>query len=96
MQPETKAKIEETVREILGKSDMSEMTEYHIQKQASDWLGLDHSQPEYKAFVRRTVNSFLGVHGFILWSSSPFDGGSRFDVGGGCRSSSGVRRRRNA
>ncbi|KAK2664340.1 hypothetical protein Ddye_002914 [Dipteronia dyeriana] len=59
MKPETKAIIEETVREILGKSDMSETTEYQIRKQASDKLGLDLSQPECKAFVRHVVNSFL-------------------------------------
>ncbi|KAK0586295.1 hypothetical protein LWI29_004434 [Acer saccharum] len=59
MKPETKAKIEEAVREILGKSDMSETTEYQIRKQASDKLGLDLSQSEYKAFVRHIVNSFL-------------------------------------
>lgn len=59
MKPETKVKIEEAVREILGKSDMSETTEYQIRKQASDKLGLDLSQSEYKAFVRHIVNSFL-------------------------------------
>ncbi|KAL5750136.1 hypothetical protein ACOSP7_024739 [Xanthoceras sorbifolium] len=59
MKPETKARIEETVREILEKSDMSETTEYQIRKQASNKLGLDLSQSEYKAFVRHVVNSFL-------------------------------------
>ncbi|TXG50727.1 hypothetical protein EZV62_023251 [Acer yangbiense] len=38
---------------------MSETTEYQIRKQASDKLGLDLSQSEYKAFVRHIVNSFL-------------------------------------
>ncbi|KDO76582.1 hypothetical protein CISIN_1g0317922mg, partial [Citrus sinensis] len=52
MKAETKAKIEGTVREILVKSDMTETTEFQIRKQASEKMGLDLSQPEYKAFVR--------------------------------------------
>ncbi|KAK3228117.1 hypothetical protein Dsin_007979 [Dipteronia sinensis] len=59
MEPETKAKIEETVREILGKSDMSKTTVNQIRKQASDKLGLDLSQTECKDFVRHVVNSVL-------------------------------------
>ncbi|KAJ0106244.1 hypothetical protein Patl1_17500 [Pistacia atlantica] len=59
MEAEMKEKIEETVRKILERSDMSETTEYQIRKQASEKMGLDLSQPEYKAFVRNVVNSFL-------------------------------------
>lgn len=59
MKPETKARIEETVREILEKSDVSEATEFQIRKQASEKLSMDLSQSEYKAFVRHVVNSFL-------------------------------------
>ncbi|XP_031280930.1 RNA polymerase II transcriptional coactivator KELP [Pistacia vera] len=59
METEMKEKIEETVRKILERSDMSETTEYQIRKQASEKMGLDLSQPEYKAFVRNVVNSFL-------------------------------------
>ena len=59
MKAETKAKIEGTVREILVKSDMTETTEFQIRKQASEKMGLDLSQPEYKAFVRHVVTTFL-------------------------------------
>lgn len=59
MEEETRAKIEETVREILENSDMRETTEYQIRKQASEKMGLDLSQSEYKAFVRYVVNKFL-------------------------------------
>lgn len=59
MKAETKAKIEDTVREILVKSDMTETTEFQIRKQASEKMGLDLSQPEYKAFVRHVVTTFL-------------------------------------
>lgn len=59
MEAEMKKKIEETVRKILEHSDMSETTEYQIRKQASEKMGLDLSQSQYKAFVRTVVNSFL-------------------------------------
>ncbi|KAJ4711866.1 RNA polymerase II transcriptional coactivator KELP [Melia azedarach] len=59
MEAETRAKIEETVREILENSDMRETTEYQIRKQASEKMGLDLSQSEYKPFVRYVVNKFL-------------------------------------
>lgn len=59
MKAETKAKIEDTVREILEKSDMNETTEFQIRKQASEKVGLDLSQSEYKAFVRHVVTTFL-------------------------------------
>lgn len=59
MDAETEQKIEKTVRGILEKSDMDEMTEFKIRKQASEVLDLDLSKPPYKALVKRVVQSFL-------------------------------------
>ncbi|XP_068308448.1 RNA polymerase II transcriptional coactivator KELP-like [Pyrus communis] len=59
MEAETEQKIEETVRRILEESDMDEMTEFKIRKQASEELELDLSKPPYKAFVKQVVQSFL-------------------------------------
>ncbi|CAN6585866.1 unnamed protein product [Malus baccata var. baccata] len=59
MEAETEQKIEETVRRILEESDMDEMTEFKIRKQASQELELDLSKPPYKAFVKQVVQSFL-------------------------------------
>jgi len=56
---ETKGRIEETVRRILQESDMDEVTESKIRKQASEHLGLDLSQPYFKAFVKQVVKAFL-------------------------------------
>ncbi|CAN6585867.1 unnamed protein product [Malus baccata var. baccata] len=53
MEAETEQKIEETVRRILEESDMDEMTEFKIRKQASQELELDLSKPPYKAFVKQ-------------------------------------------
>lgn len=52
-------RIEKTVRKILETSNMDDVTEYKIRKQASEDLGLDLSKPPYKAFVRQVVESFL-------------------------------------
>ncbi|RDX85469.1 RNA polymerase II transcriptional coactivator KELP [Mucuna pruriens] len=57
--PETKERIEETVRRILQESDMDEVTESKIRKQASQELGLDLSQTHFKAFVKQVVKAFL-------------------------------------
>ena len=54
-------RIEKTVRKILETSNMDDVTEYKIRKQASEDLGLDLSKPPYKAFVRQVVESFLEV-----------------------------------
>ncbi|KAI4315546.1 hypothetical protein L6164_028343 [Bauhinia variegata] len=59
MDAEIQAKIEETVRRILEESDLNEMTESKIRKQAAKELDLDLSEPHYKAFVKRIVKSFL-------------------------------------
>ncbi|XP_061350936.1 RNA polymerase II transcriptional coactivator KELP [Gastrolobium bilobum] len=56
---ETNGRIEETVRRILQESDMDEITESKIRKQASNQLGLDLSQPHFKAFVKQVVEAFL-------------------------------------
>ncbi|CAB4280191.1 unnamed protein product [Prunus armeniaca] len=59
MDAETEQMIETTVRGILEKSNMDEMTEFKIRKQASEVLDLDLSKPPYKALVKRVVQSFL-------------------------------------
>ncbi|KAG7956290.1 hypothetical protein I3843_11G117000 [Carya illinoinensis] len=59
MEPEIQERIENTVRRILKGSDMEEMTEHKIRKQASAELDLDLSEPPYKAFVKQIVQSFL-------------------------------------
>ncbi|XP_020203524.1 RNA polymerase II transcriptional coactivator KELP [Cajanus cajan] len=59
MDSETKERIEETVRRILQESDMDEVTEHKIRKQASQQLALDLSLPHFKAFVRQVVEAFL-------------------------------------
>ncbi|KAK1399784.1 RNA polymerase II transcriptional coactivator KELP [Heracleum sosnowskyi] len=51
--------IEEKVMEILTNSDMDNTTEAKVRKLASEQLGLDLSQPNYKKFVRQVVNSFI-------------------------------------
>ncbi|CAH8388526.1 unnamed protein product [Eruca vesicaria subsp. sativa] len=59
MDEESKVKIEETVREILKESDMTEMTEFKVRNLASEKLGIDLSDKSHKAFVRGIVKSFL-------------------------------------
>ncbi|OIV93998.1 hypothetical protein TanjilG_05701 [Lupinus angustifolius] len=56
---ETKGRIEETVRKILEESNMDEVTESKIRKQASKELAIDLSQPHFKAFVKKVVEAFL-------------------------------------
>ncbi|KAE9607647.1 hypothetical protein Lal_00026803 [Lupinus albus] len=56
---ETKGRIEETVRKILEESNMDEVTESKIRKQASKELAIDLSQPHFKAFVKQVVEAFL-------------------------------------
>lgn len=52
-------RIEKAVLKILEESNMDEMTEQKIRKQASAELDLDLSKPPFKAFVRQVVESFL-------------------------------------
>lgn len=59
MEPKLKIQIEQTVREILDESDMESTTEAQIRKLASKKLDLDLNKPEYKAFVRHVVNTFI-------------------------------------
>ncbi|CAK9143149.1 unnamed protein product [Ilex paraguariensis] len=59
MDQEIQKKIEETVLDVLKKSDMNETTEYNVRKMASEKLGLDLSQPDRKRFVRQVVESYL-------------------------------------
>ncbi|CAL0330856.1 unnamed protein product [Lupinus luteus] len=56
---ETRGRIEETVRKILEESNMDEVTESKIRKQASKELAIDLSQPHFKAFVKKVVDAFL-------------------------------------
>ncbi|KAK7332736.1 hypothetical protein VNO80_29491 [Phaseolus coccineus] len=59
MESETQRKIEETVLDILNKSNMEEATEFTIRLTASDRLGIDLSDPTSKHFVRGIVESYL-------------------------------------
>ncbi|XP_054824445.1 RNA polymerase II transcriptional coactivator KELP [Prosopis cineraria] len=59
MDAEIKGRIETTVRRILQESDMDELTESQIRKQAAKELDLDLSQPHYKTFVKQIVQSFI-------------------------------------
>ncbi|XP_017969921.1 PREDICTED: RNA polymerase II transcriptional coactivator KELP isoform X2 [Theobroma cacao] len=59
MEKETRQKIEETVREILSKADMEEMTEFKVRVAASERLGIDLSDFNHKKFVREVIESFL-------------------------------------
>ncbi|KAM5572101.1 RNA polymerase II transcriptional coactivator KELP [Rosa sericea] len=59
METETQRKIDETVRRILEESDMDQLTESKIRKQASQELALDLNKPPFKAFVKQVVESFL-------------------------------------
>ena len=56
---EAKQRIEETVRRILEESDMDQVTESKIRKQASNQVGIDLSQRHFKAFVKQVVEAFL-------------------------------------
>lgn len=59
MDAEIKGRIETTVRRILQGSNMDEVTESKIRKQAAKELDLDLSQPQYKAFVKQVVELFI-------------------------------------
>ncbi|KAI9108479.1 hypothetical protein K1719_020670 [Acacia pycnantha] len=59
MDAEIKGRIETTVRKILQGSNMDEVTESKIRKQAAKELDLDLSQPQYKAFVKQVVELFI-------------------------------------
>ncbi|XP_021280140.1 uncharacterized protein LOC110413599 [Herrania umbratica] len=59
MEQETRPKIEETVKEILSKADMEEMTEFKVRVAASERLGIDLSDFNHKKFVREVIESFL-------------------------------------
>lgn len=56
---ETKGRIEETVLKILQESNMDDVTESKIRKQASNELDLNLSQPPFKAFVKQIIEDFL-------------------------------------
>lgn len=59
MEPEIEGRIEKTVRRILEESDMDQVTESKIRKQAAQELDLDLSVPHFKAFVKQVVETFL-------------------------------------
>ncbi|WVY92415.1 hypothetical protein V8G54_031503 [Vigna mungo] len=48
-----KQRIEETVHRILQDSNMDEVTKSKIRKQTFEELGLNLSQPQFKAFVKQ-------------------------------------------
>lgn len=56
---ETKERIEETVLKILQESNMDEVTESKIRKQASNELDLNLSRPPFKALVKQIIEAFL-------------------------------------
>ncbi|PNX76672.1 RNA polymerase II transcriptional coactivator KELP-like protein [Trifolium pratense] len=56
---ETKSRIEETVLKILHESNMEEVTESKIRKQASTELDLNLNQPPFKALVKQIIEDFL-------------------------------------
>ncbi|KAI5383392.1 hypothetical protein KIW84_070699 [Lathyrus oleraceus] len=56
---ETKERIEETVLKILQESNLDEVTESKIHKQASNELDLNLSQPPFKALVKQIIEAFL-------------------------------------
>ncbi|KAE8699801.1 basic helix-loop-helix family protein [Hibiscus syriacus] len=51
--------MEETVKDILSKADMEEMTEFKVRVTASERLGIDLSDLSHKKFIRELVESFL-------------------------------------
>ncbi|KAB2003083.1 hypothetical protein ES319_D11G107200v1 [Gossypium barbadense] len=59
MEQETRQKIEETVKDMLSKADMEEMTEFKVRVTASEWLGIDLSDFSHRKFIRELVESFL-------------------------------------
>ncbi|XP_038878142.1 uncharacterized protein LOC120070296 [Benincasa hispida] len=59
MDRETQLKIEETVIDVLKKSNMEETTEFKVRGQVEERLGIDLSNREYKLLVRNVVESFL-------------------------------------
>jgi TPP-dependent 2-oxoacid decarboxylase len=56
---ETKARVKETVLKILHGSNMDEVTESKIRKQASTELDLNLNQPPFKALVKQIIEDFL-------------------------------------
>ncbi|XP_004503599.1 RNA polymerase II transcriptional coactivator KELP [Cicer arietinum] len=56
---ETKGRIEETVTKILQESNMDEVTESKVRKQASNELGINLSQPHFKSFVKQIIEAFI-------------------------------------
>lgn len=59
MEQETRQKIEETVKDMLSKADMEEMTEFKVRVTASERLGIDLSDFSHRKFIRELVESFL-------------------------------------
>ncbi|XVF33154.1 hypothetical protein REPUB_Repub17cG0143800 [Reevesia pubescens] len=59
MEQETRQKIEETVKDILSKADMEEMTEFKVRVTVSERLGIDVSDFSCKKFIREVIESFL-------------------------------------
>ncbi|XWS46242.1 hypothetical protein CRYUN_Cryun14cG0047800 [Craigia yunnanensis] len=59
MEQEIRQKIEETVKDILSKADMEEMTEFKVRVTAFERLGIDFSDVNHKKFITEVVESFL-------------------------------------
>ena len=54
-----KKKIKETVKKILKRSSLLEITEIKAREEASSELNLDLSRDPYKIIVREAVDSFI-------------------------------------
>ncbi|XP_010473716.1 PREDICTED: mediator-associated protein 3-like [Camelina sativa] len=59
MDKDVKKKIKETVKKILKRSSLLEITEIKAREEASSELDLDLSRDPYKLIVREAVDSFI-------------------------------------
>lgn len=59
MDSESRRKIEDTVLDILRKTNLEEMTEFKVREVTSERLGIDLSDTEHKSFVRSVIERFL-------------------------------------
>ncbi|PON36485.1 RNA polymerase II transcriptional coactivator KELP [Parasponia andersonii] len=79
MEAERARKIEETVVEILKKTNLEEATEFKVRVAASELLGIDLSErAEYKTLVRSTVDKFLVSEEQLVLEKRNNEGGDRF------------------
>ncbi|XP_010419510.1 PREDICTED: mediator-associated protein 3-like [Camelina sativa] len=59
MDKDVKKKIKETMKKILKRSSLLEITEIKAREEASSELGLDLSRDPYKLIVREAVDCFI-------------------------------------